>query len=194
MSVTAPPPSAYGAWHRVLAVVIALVCILVAGVITQLGQAIDEDSRQVWADVGVDQPAAFTFGELSVTDVRVGGVLAVDDERTVSAGRYVVVDLRIDAVRERGRSLQVELDSGERTYLPLVEGTPSVAAGFTVVSSWVFELPTDAVGELTLRVRPTEIITNTPLELRHRTSISADRVAASAPVVVRVAPDEVVAR
>ncbi len=195
MTPLAPPPaSAFTLRHRLLAVGLALVFIVVAGLVTRVAQRIELDSEQVWADVALGQAADFEFGRLTVADVRVGGVLADGDTRTVSAGRYVLVDVRVDADRERVPSLRLQLDSGRDSYLPVVEGFAVVPPGFSTTISFVFELPTEAVDGLSLQVRPTQIISATPQVLRHRVALTREQAQGAAALTVRTTTPEVVAR
>lgn len=144
---------------RVLAVVLAVVAILVAGGLGQVGERLAQARDRVYLDVAMDQRARLATGATGAfVDVRVGDRLMRRNELMATAGRFVVVDLRTWAETSDLPSIGVELHWQGNTYKPVYTDNATPPAGFTSVRSSVFEVPAEAVNGFSVAAGRVEII------------------------------------
>lgn len=179
-AIPSPAQPARPVRDRVVAVLLALAAILVAGVIVQVSNAVREADGRIYVDVDLNQRARLTeHASGAVVDVRVGDRLRRRDELAGTGGRWVVVDLRTWAGIEKVPSIDVELHWNGNTYLPADEEYETTPPGFTSIRSVVFEVPAEATRAFTLEVGHGAIVQAHQHYLRHRVADDAGRVTGS---------------
>jgi|GEM_PF-5694800 len=144
---------------RVVAVVLALAAILLAGVIVQAATAINESERELYQQVQLDERARLADGTTGAfVGIRVGDRLQRRDEFAATSGRWVVVDLRVWAETRQPPLIEVELWWQGNRYRPVDDDYEPAPPGFTSIRSSAFEVPAEAVGEFTLVAGRVEIV------------------------------------
>lgn len=165
---------------RLVRVVVAIALVALAAVGLRLSKGEEGGDYQVVRG-RVGQPVAVTDGQVTVRDVRVGTALSRRDEVTaVTAGLFVVVRVEIAATG----SVKVPLYDarvlvGDRSYESFGGyGTNQVPPGFATEQDLVFELDPAQLADLTLELRPGEVITAYPRRARIHLGITADNAEA----------------
>lgn len=178
----APPAPARrpgGRTNRLASVIIALACIVVAGIAVHVTDAISGD---VVRTVDVKQSARLDSAIVTVTGVRAGTTAVIDpDERFVSKGMILAVTVRVEAPGQQytvGGLSGITLHTADRTYSVFGPNTSiSADAGFVSTGDLLFEVDPRHVDGAYIELYRQEIIYVTPQKLHVRLGITSKNAA-----------------
>ena len=172
--------------ERIIAGLLALTTILVAGIATRAAARVDEGDRYVYTALQPDQPARIgEHGTLLLTGVRVGGVWRDRDTLVPTSGIFVVFDFEITAGIEETPSISAELLHGEVRYLPVETEFEPTPPGFSSTRSELFEVPAEVLDDLVLVIGQREFVYSQQHWLRWQVEVPAE----ISPAAVVALPD-----
>ncbi|QGN34512.1 hypothetical protein [Microlunatus sp. Gsoil 973] len=171
--------------NRLASVIIALACIVVAGIAVHVTDGI---SGEVVRTVDVNHPAGLDNAIVTVTGVRAGQAISTDsDETFTSKGMILAVTVRVEAPGQKytlGGLSGISLHTADRTYSVFGPNTSVTAeAGFVSTGELLFEVDPRHIAGAYVELYRQEIFYVVPAKLRVRLGITrtnADRWAASA--------------
>ncbi|MBO0813318.1 MAG: hypothetical protein J2P23_14915 [Microlunatus sp.] len=181
----APAPVAGSRSHRLASVIIALACIVVAGIAVHITDGISGD---VVRTVDVKQPARLDGAIITATGVRVGTRVDLgNDQSYTSKGMILAVTFRVEAPGQKytiGGLDGVTLHTDDHSYSVFGPNTSITAdAGFASTGDMLFEVDPRHIAGAYLEVYQKEIIFVVPQKLHIRLGITdqnADQWAAAA--------------
>jgi|GEM_PF-4305007 hypothetical protein len=174
-----------GRVNRLASVIIALACIVVAGIAVHVTDGIPGD---VVRTVDVNHPTKLDDAIVTVTGVRAGQAMANDSDDTfVSKGMILAVKVRVEAPGQKytlGGLSGISLHTADRTYSVFGPNTAITAeAGFVSTGEVLFEVDPQHIAGAYVELYNQEIIHVIPDKIHVRLGITADnadRWAASA--------------
>lgn len=177
----AAPPREHGSpTNRLASVIIALACIVVAGIAVHITNGISGD---VVRTVDVNQPARLDNAIVTVTGVRAGTSVVIDpDEHFTSKGMILAVTVRVEAPGQQytvGGINGITLHTADRTYSVFGPNTSiSANAGFASTGDVLFEVDPRHIDGAYVEMYRKEIIYVTPQKLHVRLGITSKNAAA----------------
>lgn len=179
---TATPPAAPGRSHprisRITAVLVALACVVVAGVAVKVTEHISDD---VVRTIDVGQSARLNGGIVSVTRVRAGTVVDDGSDRVSTKGMFLAVTVRLaapGAEQTVGAVGGLRLYTADRTYRAFGNNqVVKVPAGYRVDADMLFEVDPSHIAGATLEIFASEIIYSRPQKIRVRLGIEPSNAA-----------------
>ncbi|QDP94766.1 hypothetical protein FOE78_01505 [Microlunatus elymi] len=166
--------------NRVTAVLVALACVVVAGVGVKITD--DLDTGEVVRTARVGEPAPYNGGTLTVTKVTPGTMITNDysDNALTTGGMFLQLTVRIaapDGPVATGASGGLELHSGDHIYRSFGDTVMSVTTGYVGTADLVFEVDPRHLDGAYVDFKKSEIIHVTPAVVRVRLGITKDNVA-----------------
>lgn len=175
----AAPAARAGRPGRLASVIIALACIVVAGIAVHITDGISSD---VVRTVGVTQSARLDGAIVTVTGLRAGTSVVTDtDERYSSKGMILAATVRVEAPGQKytlGGLSGITLHTNDRSYAVFGPNTSITAeAGFASTGDLLFEVDPRHLDGAYLELYRQELIYVTPQKLHVRLGISARNAA-----------------
>jgi hypothetical protein len=166
-------------FSRVTAVIIALACVVVAGIAVNITQNI---GNEVVRTINVKQPGRLDNGIVTVTDVQAGTRVRLgEDDYYSSKGMILAITVRAEAPGQQfvvGGGSGVKLHTSDRTYSVFGSNTSiSADAGFVSTGAFLFEVDPQHVAGAYLELFRSEVIHATPQKLHIRLGITAANAA-----------------
>jgi hypothetical protein len=171
--------SVQGKVTKLMAFVVAVICVLVAGVAVKYTPQLN-DAQIKRAVVG--ETVRFYKAEVTVTEVQAGTLLQneFDETETIeSKGLLIALTFAMAAPEEEQRLSPKSLHAdGDRVYEAIESASMTVPAGFRGTSIFVYEVDPNHIDDLWIEAGAGEIFYAYPQELRIRlgiTSANADQ-------------------
>lgn len=169
-----------------IAVVLLLAAIVVAGGIAGAANALDEADDRLYT--AVDQDEVIRIGEdatMRITGFSVGSSVTERDHLVATSGRFVVVEYEVVAGREEGPNVRVELNVDGRTYSALDNAYEPLPAGFAGNRASLFEVPPGVLeGDVEFVFGTVELVYSHQHWVRWRPTITAEDITSSEVVSV----------
>lgn len=159
---------------RLASVIIALACIVVAGIAVHITDGISGD---VVRTVDVKEPGRLDSAIVTVTGVRAGSAVVIDpDEHFASKGMILAVTVRVEAPGQKytvGGLGGITLHASDRTYSAFGPNSSiSAQAGFARTGDLLFEVDPGHIDGAYLELYREEFIHVTPQKLHVRLGIT----------------------
>lgn len=161
--------------NRLASMIIALACVVVAGIGVHITDNISPD---VVRTVNVNQPARLDGAIITVADVRAGtSVTTGSDDHFSSKGMILAITVRLEAPGQQsligGLSGGITLYAGDRTYAAFGPNTSlSADAGFATTGDLLFEVDPRHIDGAYLELYRAEIFYSVPQKLHIRLGIT----------------------
>jgi hypothetical protein len=164
---------------RVTALLVALACVVVAGVAVKITDKIDND---VVRTIDVGQTARLNGGTVSVTKVQAGTMIDDGSDKVTTKGMFLAVRVRLAAPGEEqtvGAVGGLRLYTSDRTYRAFgANQILKAPAGYAVTADMLFEVDPQHIDDATLELFHSEIIHSIPQKVRVRLGIERRNAAA----------------
>ena len=171
-------PTAPHRVSRVTALLVALACVVVAGIAVKVTDNVD---FEVVRTVDLGQSTRLNGGIISVTDVRAGTVIDDGSDKVTTKGMFLAVTIRLEAPGEEqtvGEVGGLRLYTADRTYRAFGANTVlKVPAGFQQTGDMLFEVDPRHIAGAELELFQSEIIYSTPQKVRVRLGIERSNAA-----------------
>lgn len=166
--------------RRVISVLLAVLCVIGSGAVLRFAE--DHPWREydhVNADVG-EWVSIGQGGYIRITSVSLGRDMTKRGEVVgMSSGRFVQVEGEIRAEEQKLSGFNYELHSDGRTYQPIDENGMITPPGHISNYGAIFEVPEDALNDLTVTMYDVEYISGYTRRLRHTAKLSEQDLASS---------------
>lgn len=164
---------------RLASVIVALACIVVAGIAVHITDGISDD---VVRTVDVKQPGRLDNAIVTVTGVRAGSAVVIGpDERFASKGMILAVTVRVAAPGQKytlGGLGGISLHTSDRSYSVFGPNTSiSADAGCVSTGDLLFEVDPRHIDGAYLELYREEFIHVTPQKLHVRLGITRENAA-----------------
>lgn len=178
---TPADPGRYQWPQRIVAIVLMLLAILVAGGIAGAANALDESDDRLYTDVEPGETIRIgADATLRITGVSLGGNLTERDALVASSGRYVLVEYEVAAGTEEATTVRVELRVDGRTYREVDTSYEPLPPGFAGNRASLFEVPPEVLTEdVELVFGKVELVYSHQHWARWRPTFTADEVSRS---------------
>jgi hypothetical protein len=171
-------PSAPNRVSRVTALLVALACVVVAGIAVKVTDNVD---FQVVRTIDIGQSARLNGGVISVTEVRAGTVIDDGSDKVTTKGMFLAVTIRLAAPGEEqvvGEVGGLRLYTADRTYRAFGANTTlKVPAGYQQTADMLFEVDPRHIAGAEIELFRSEIIYSTPQKIRVRLGIERSNAA-----------------
>lgn len=176
-------PARTGRRDRVLAVLLAVVCVIVTGIAVEASDKLDD--LKATRTVRVGQPATLNGGTVTVTRVQAATELSDGsdyDERFVTTkGMFLVVTIRYvvpGAEKSIGSIGGLPLYTSDRTYRAFGNTTIKVRSGYVGTGTFTFEVDPHHLDGAYIRLERDEIFYVTPQVVKVDLGIDRSNAAA----------------
>lgn len=164
---------------RVTALLVALACVVVAGIAVKIT---DNIGRDVVRTIDVGQTARLNGGIISATLVRAGTMIDDGSDQVTTKGMFLAVRVRLEAPGEEqtvGRVGGLSLYTSDRTYRAFGGNQIIKAkAGYASTADMLFEVDPRHLDGATLELFDSEIFYSTQQKIRVRLGIERRNAAA----------------